>query len=446
MKRFCLYFLLLSSVFFISSCANKNMSNFNNPTVSKSSRDSNDSTSLNSLINEELDRQYSSFSSLIKNNNSDAVGENLMQVTWDRPMLSLLDNVTAYNYGNGYLAAGFKNGDIRLWGNNNCPYLSLDDNSEVGNVWWDGSSQYIGVTKSNKTALYVYSLQMCGAVDKIDSEGPIDMAAVSPNGGQVSIIDEGRRIIIHNGDKKEQLSTLRYEPLAISYTPKGGMLMVLDKAGWIIFWSLPEYELVDKFKIPGGPFSSAQINGASVSLKPENSNNKFERVVWDLKNKKATTDKNMGLFYTKNNTLFYKHPDKKPNLKTFFKKPSFRVLVAKDDNLVMVTGLNDINTFYDLKSGKKLKNARKLLQGYHEWESVKVNKYGIFIYNGSQFKLSDIIYTKNNNSLMCRHVDGEGYYLWWIQSNNHKTKEFHNRLPIRKNIRKKQELIEWESF
>lgn len=445
MNRIFVCLCIFSVLVLTSSCSGVKTHNFDNAPEIEGRAVESDTESINDLIKEELQSQYSSFDSLMEHKNSEYVGQNMMKITWERPVLSMLNHVTSYQYGDDYLISGFDNGDVRIWGDYNCPYLSIrEKNEKIESVSWDGKSEYIGVIQDDENVLNIYSLKMCGIVEEIQSEGPISQAAISPNGKNVCIIDEGRRIIVFKDDDNDKISTLRYKPLAVSYTPKGGMLMILDKAGWIIFWSVPDYEVVDKFKIPGGPFSSAKINGSRISLKPDDRKNEFQRVVWDIKNKKVVSNKDEGFFSLKGDTLLYKHPSERPNLKTFFKKPNFRVLVSDNSNLVMVRDLHGENKFYDLETGDILKNIKDALSDSIKWKFVDVNEYGTFLHNGTQYNLADTVYTKNNDSLMCRYVKGQGYYFWWTKSDGRDAKIFDNKLPVRINILKNAESIEWK--
>jgi hypothetical protein len=339
--------------------------------------------------------------------------------------------VTAYAGGADYLAAGYANGDIRVWSKWACPSVTLPRKEAVHNIWWNGFSPFIAACGQYQQQISVYDLRSCSRTADVPIKGPVKEFAVSPQGAHLACVDAGRRVwtgTIH-GLNQEQ-ATLRYKILDLVFTPGAGLFMAADRMGWLILWSLPDYEVWDQMRIPGGPFERGYFEQDRLILYPENKNAK--PFAWDIPaGSKTQMYADQARFILKNNVLYSLCSKPRWVKKAILSDAGLQAFIDPDRGIIQVLDLDGEERYYQAGTGMQIpapKQGRKL-------KPVPITAQGKFVWNDVKFRLADPVLVQDHWALWARYVSDQGYYLWWTENADVPTKEYDLKLPRRQNIR-----------
>lgn len=388
------------------------------------------SMTFEELLNESIKQQYSDISSIFTLP-QDPARQEMFLISREKPRLILARGVTAYAGGSNFLATGYSNGNIRIWSRWPCSLVTLPAQEAVSNLWWNNSIPYISASGANRSRVSVYDLRQCARGADIKAASTVLQFAVSPQGDHVACVDQGRRLWSGTFDGLiEQQATLRYDPLAMAFSPKAGLLMAADRSGWLILWTLPDYQVLDQTLIPGGPFARANFDRHRLIFHPEKGPSAL--TVWDIPGSRPVEkETEQGRFVLEDNVLYFILSDKRWIKKALLSPPRLQVEGDPEKGIIQLLDLDKQSRYYLARTGEQIHKPPDDLDPV----AVDVAQTGEFSWGQAKYQLADPVLVKADWALWSRHIPGQGHYLWWAPHQGLAPQEFESQLPIRKNIR-----------
>lgn len=375
--------------------------------------------------------------------------EHFIELDLEPPRIHLATGVRSYSAGTSGLAAGLEDGNIMIWSDWPCPALSLPESSPVDMLAWDGASAFLGASGTQRFALHVYDLRLCGHVGSITSDKPVSVAAVSPSGKRIALVDNTRRLHVGEAglDELRQGEMLRFPPLALSFTPREGLLFSVDQAGWLLHWKVPELQVLHQSLIPGGPFRQAFFDGRQLFLEPLQRDtigsleDGREWVAWDIPISKVVSVENIParIFDLKSGLLTYQTSDRRWIRKLRLGRPSFHAWASPSAGRLRIKDVDGSVGCFSAWDG--LPEHEDECHAA-DWKKLEVDRSGSFHWGGVSYALGDPIRVRQEHVLYCRHLPENRFFLWW---DDVKRDEQHEGvlssphagfLPVRKSLRK----------
>ncbi len=387
--------------------------------------------SMQELLDQTYSRQYSPLDSVFDISGS-IYHHNLILITHEKPVLTLERGVTAYAAHDKFLAAGYADGNIRIWSDYPCPMLALPGREPVRGLWQDADYPYLSAAGDNDpTRVSIYDLNRCARVADIQTEAVVVNTSVSATGSYLALVDEGGRLWTGSlRGNLEQQATLRFAPLNMLFSPREGVLMLVDEAGWLLIWTTPDFSLLEQNLIPGGPFEKAVFVGPELILHGKKEDSKA--VAWNIPESKIIeSGHKYGTFELENEVLYYTSDNRQYVKKVHLGGPVFRVMADHDEMVFRVLDLDGEIRHYDAVTGFETQGGFSANQA----EPVKVPLSGNFTWAGVDYTLADPVVTSEQWVLWSRHIPERGYFLWWSPNTGLNSMDFKGRLPVRDNIR-----------
>lgn len=387
---------------------------------------------LRQLLTKTMSQQYSSVESIFEIP-SDFPDQNLILLTHEKPVLFLENRVTAFTADDEFLAAGYSDGNIRVWSDLPCPMVTLPQKEPVARLWRDSNSPFLIATgNENPADASIYDLNKCAMVAGINSDTPAEEFSVSSRGTYLALVDKGRRLWTGNlQGNLEQQAALRFDPLDMTFSPREGVLMLADQAGWLILWTTPDYSILKQQLIPEGPFDQGDFLESRLVLR--GSDEVSHTVVWDIPGMKILeTNPKTGRFTLENQILRYTLPDRQPVKKIKMSRPAFKVMADQDNMIFKVLDVDGKTRNYNAITGFETEEEFSS----EEQHSVHVHVSGRFAWAGVEYALADPVVVSGQWALWSRYIPEQGFYLWWTANQDLKNREFSRKLPVRDNIRK----------
>ncbi|SDB55690.1 hypothetical protein SAMN05660653_02794 [Desulfonatronum thiosulfatophilum] len=360
------------------------------------------------------------------------------------------------------LAAGLDNGDIRIWSSWPCPLLTLPTETPVSLLAWDGSGPYLGAGgEISKDELHIFDLRYCAHVATVASERALSTAALSSSLTRVALVDVGRRLHVGPVDGPlEYLGTLRYPPLAVQFSPREGLLQIVDQAGWLLIWALPGLDLLDQRRIPGGPFDAAMFHDGRIALRIMEKDEGFQElfevpsgertVVWNIPEGRLISggelmDSRSGAFVhpfilleqldLESGILSYRTKNEHWLRKLHFGSPRLEAHVAADEGLLRISDIDQVQRWYSLRDGSLLESPEPAPA---ELRPLPVDVDATVRWGDREYVLADPVLARDGYLLLARHVPDERFFLWWVAMEPDLSGYFHGKglLPIRESLRR----------
>ena len=393
---------------------------------------------LREYLKKLLSNQYYSLSSLYSPPPDGFESLHYMQLTPENAVLYLAQDVVLSQIDEGGVAVALSSGVVQVWSNWPCPGVALPDKNSPSLLSFFPASPYLAVFENVSRKLRVYDLRLCGEIYRVEMEGTAVSMALSPNGLWLALVDEAHALWI--GPSKGPLKTvdrkLRYRNLAIAFAPQDGVLMAVDQAGWVTLWAPHTGKLLDHFLIQGGPFTEASFQGVRLELK--GSDGAVQS--WDLSKRVAVyTEGIQSPFHLEQGVLYYKTQEKHLLRKMHLGRPQLRVWHSPDAGILRVRDFDGKERFYSVRDGSQIAPVNMA-----QWLPIEWGRGYLFSLGGNSYRVADLVYQQGSKQLYCRHVPGEGFYLWWeIDAEQRDFNPHPGQLPVRDNLRGDASLV-WE--
>lgn len=362
--------------------------------------------SLAGFVEYSASQQYSPLDSIYNRPPDDMAGNYVVQLSKSNEIVNLAEDVTAFAQEDNVLAAGFKNGVVRMYGGQGCAAAQAAS-GPVKSVSWFPDSPFLAVSSAGNKFVEVFDVKNCARVRVHDVNSTVDVFAVSPKGSWLALADEARRLWVGPANGRlRKIDRFTYQPLSLTFSNEEGILMGVDTTGKMVMWSPLKLTRIFDQKIKGGPFKSVKAYGPHLNIVTE----KGDRFQWDVsKRVKAPFYEQENGFMLKNGVLFYRSPRKIFSKKVQFKPVSFSVDRSPSGKTYRVKDVDGSYRYYSSLNGDLLKDE----PDFADWKSVKLGRDYSFSERGREFSLAIPIAQREFQRLYCRYIPSKGYYLWW---------------------------------
>ncbi|NDV27140.1 WD40 repeat domain-containing protein [Desulfovibrio sp. JC010] len=395
--------------------------------------------SLAGFVEYAASQQYSSLDSIYNRPPDDMSGNYYVQLSKSNEVVNLAEDVTTFVHEGNILAAGFKNGVVRMYGSRGCAAVQAVS-EPVNSVSWFPESDFVAVSSGEGRAVEIFNVKQCARVRVHNVNSTVDIFALSPRGSWLALVDKARRLWVGPAaGKLRRIDRFTYKPLSLTFSNEEGILMGVDATGKMVMWSPLKLTRIFDQKIKGGPFKSVKAEGARLNIVTE----KDERFQWDVSQRiKSPYYEQKDGFFLKNGVLFYRSPRKSFSKKVSFKPASFAVERSPLGKVYRVRDIDGEFRYYSSLSGVPLKEE----YDFADWKKVKLDRNYGFSERGRDFVLAVPIAQREFQRLYCRYIPSKGYYLWWQKvARPDDYFKFRGMLPRRKGIAADSPL-EWESL
>lgn len=379
--------------------------------------------SLKAFLGQALERQYPA--QLQAFAQPERIGEYFVELAHESVLVHLAAGVRSYAAGAAGLAAGFDTGDILIWSDWPCPALTLPEAGPVDLLAWDGVSAFLGASNDRRGVLDVYDLRLCAHIGTVPGEGAPAVAALSPSGAWVALVDQKRRLLAGPVDgTPRQAGVLRFQPLTLVFSPREGLLFSVDQAGWLLHWRLPELEVLEQMLIPGGPFQRAIFDGQRLLLEPvprpaETAGPEDERglAIWDVPSSAmvALDDGSvLGFalegFALEGGLLTYRTADRRWIRKMRLGRPQPKVWASPSTARLRLRDVDGLIRCYSAKDGLSVEAGQCRAD---DWEELDVSLSGRFHWGNAGYALADPVVVRGGLVLYSRSLSEDRFFLWW---------------------------------
>lgn len=389
--------------------------------------------SLKHYVTMLLDRKYVSPKKLYDPPFSGLEGKVHISVTRERALPVIAGGVASYAGNEKGLAASLYDGTIRIWSNKPCRKIALPGGSGAELVGYAPGSPTLAATDSEGDELYVFDLNSC---ERVPGEIPVKHApvkklALSATGEWLSYIDAFNTL--YCGPVKGPLSevtVLEGTPIMLGYTPSQGIMVAVEGTGRIIMWGMKNNSRLKTSEVPGGPYVSARMSGYTLCLTRDDG----REVYWDITARKkveqAEALKRAGSWvYMKGDSLVYSTGLDRWKITEHLGMPLFIVAYSEEAKLLRVRDLDGETRYYSILDGKEFTEVKT-----SDWEVVSARN-GVYKVGKYAFKLYDMVCQVGIQRLYCRHLPGEGFFLWWEEAPDAVNRNPHPmELPVRKSM------------
>lgn len=370
--------------------------------------------------------------------------EFFIEVAREPVTVHLAAGVRIHAGGDAGLAAGLDSGDILVWSDWPCPALTLPEPDPVAVLTWDGSAPYLGAAGQGGFSLYLYDLRLCAHVDTVPVSSGVKTAALSSSGQWAAVVDRNRGLRVGpvNGEALPQAGVLRFQPLALAFSPREGVLFSVDQAGWLLHWAVPEGRVLDQRLIPGGPFRMARFQSRFLLLEPagETESTGAERpagIVWDIPlSRMAQEQPAVRAFELEQGLLTYRPEKPRWLRKMHLGHPVMRAWASASERLLRVRDVDGRTRCYCAADG--LVREPEQCTG-EDWEELAVDAAGRFQWGRVEYALADPVLMRAGRVLYCRYLPEDRFFLWWNHAghdaNEVNAEQAPGMFPVRESLR-----------
>lgn len=339
----------------------------------------------------------------------DLAEKTIISLSKERPRIAAAKDVTAFKTDKDFIAIGFGNGNVHVYGGFACRHVILPDDGPVTGISGSAGSSYLAVLGKDGKKVTVFDLRYCGVVKTHDFKGSVTGLALSPTGNLAAAVDEARGLWFGPAlGELKRAASLRFESRALAFTPKEGLLLAVDEAGWLMFWSPQTGKLVDSLRLPPGPYEEALFRGRYLFLK----NGEGKASTYDVALRTPAKKNAPPEVFSLDNTVLSYRPERKQWVRrVLFGRPEMRVGISPGRGLLLVDDLDGARRCYTLTNGKPCSEAVDVLPD--DAFAVDVGSDGRFSYNGKNYVLFDVLKRENGKALLGRSLPDGRFLLWW---------------------------------
>lgn len=321
-----------------------------------------------------------------------------------------------------------------------CPGLAVPGEAAPDMLAWEATSPVLAAAEAaGKGGLVrLFDLNRCGQVDEQAFNSTVTSLAVSPRGAWWAATDQSHTLWLAQArpvpGKPAVAARLRYQTLALAFTPQEGVLMAADAAGFITLFATHSGEHMEHFRVEGAPFSAARFDGRAVHFDKADGS----AVAYDLVERAATTPSREAERYVlTGGVLRYRTFRERLVKKVHLRPPELGVWVAEGAlggrGLAKVLDLDGRTRYYSLDDGLLApppENPAAL-----GWKPEPLEDGYTFSAAGGDYALADHVIKLEHLRLYCRQVPGQGLFVWWETAVRPETANPHpGKLPLRESI------------
>lgn len=325
----------------------------------------------------------------------------------------LVDRVLAHATDGTSLAFSREDGRIGIVSSWPCHDLALPGTARAVALSLSTQAGRLAALDEGNQTLRVFDLKACGELPAHATPTPVATMALSPDGQTLGYADAAYGLWAGPALATEQgfqsLARLRFITLDVGFSPRGGLLVVVDQVGWVTIWKLPEGQVLKTLRLPGGPFQEARLTDSLVLARTVQG----EAVTFDL----AATPPGVVpapppaplvlregvLFHTAGAPRLHRalHLGRVP-LQAWWHGPS-GVLTLRD--------VDGVARRYTLADGRPAPSPPD--PGHERGDPLQPDSQLAVSPGGTLVQLAFPLYKTAGMTLYCRPVAEEHFLLWW---------------------------------
>lgn len=269
---------------------------------------------LAELVKFSASQQFSPLDSIYNRPPEGMSGNYFVQLSEQNEIVNLAQDVTTFLRENDVLAAGFRNGVIKIYGGGGCGAVQTAS-EPVNRISWYPDSKYLATSSGNDRVVELFRVDQCARVAVADVNSTVELFSLSPKGTWLALVDEGRRLWVGPAEGRlKMIYRFLHKPLSLSFSDGEGILMGVDVTGQLNMWSPLKMARIFEHKIKGGPFESVEAEGPVLNIVAE----KGDKFTFDIsKRVKTAYHESSDGFSLRNGVLSYRSPRKRLTKKVF---------------------------------------------------------------------------------------------------------------------------------
>jgi hypothetical protein len=340
----------------------------------------------------------------------DFADKTVLSLRLERPSLVAAKGVSSFHKDKDFLALGYENGDVNVYGGFACRHLTLPEGGPVTKLTGSSGNPLVAATGPGGKTLTVFDLRFCGVVNSQDFQGSVSSLTLSPMGNLTAAVDEARGLWIGPSlGKMERAASLRFESLALAFTPKESLLLAVDEAGWLMFWSPQTGELADSLRLPPGPYKSARLHGRYLYLLHQDGAASAYDIALRTPVERGAPPE---IFMLDEGILSYRPEKEQWIRRVFFGSPDLRVYAVSSAGALLVDDVDGNRRCYRQDSGLPCSEEERL-EAAGNTIPVDLDSDGRFSFAGRYYALYDIVRRKKDRVLLSRSLADGSFLLWW---------------------------------
>ncbi|MFW6282521.1 MAG: hypothetical protein ACOC1P_00505 [Minisyncoccales bacterium] len=317
----------------------------------------------------------------------------------------LAKNVASFLYSQKNLLVGLKNGDVVIKSDHDCHSVYSSGEGKMTEIKMINDDYFHVLYDSGY--MQVFDINTCDNVFNTDFS--TNVKAVSVYEDNFAYVDSSNRLFIGEKNDFKHATTLKYQPVSISFYDSNKFVIIVDISGWVFVWDVNREQIVRQYDLSKELMS--KMSNVFIS-------DNF--VVYDdLESKQQISFNFMGgefykkdvpyIFHLDNNLLAVHVFGDVVNKYTFFNSEGCKVYI---DNNLDFYPLVDINREYKCLSKESLEvvscgNMQK--KSIKNWEKISCS---FFVDDNKKIELANIIKQKDENCLMWKKIEEGKDYYW----------------------------------
>lgn len=321
-------------------------------------------------------------------------------------VLDLAQNATVFAAWRKGLAVGFTDGQVRVYGRQACAGLAEPLPGPVDLLAWGPFSRWLAAADDSRERVHVIDLESCSVVRTMEQNPPVTGLAVSDAGITLAVMDSAGHLVL--GEPTGSLKPVADLPpdfIGMGFTPGEGVLAVMDASGRTTLIDVKQGQAMDGFTIPGGPFAGVRFVETRLALETRSGT----RQAFDLVAQQPVPySRQMDQFFLDGESLRYRTWTDVTHVKAYADWTGLRVEHSPSLDLIRVRDVDGTLRHYSAKDGLERPCVAAL-----DWQPVPTNEKGNFCLGETCYILADVAFHWNHDQLVCRWIEGKGFYLWW---------------------------------
>ena len=337
---------------------------------------------------------------------SEAEYDKLYQLATSPVILDLAQDATAFAAWRKGLAVGFADGQVRAYGQQSCAGLAEPLPGPVDLIAWGPFSRYVAAADTSREAVHLIDLETCTVARTIEPPLTVGALAVSDVGATVAILDSAGRLTMGGPkDLMRPAADLPADFIGMGFTPGEGVLAVVGASGLVTLVSAKDNAVMDSFTVPGGPFAGVRFVDTYLALETRFGT----RQAFDLVARQPVPySRQLDQFFLDDGGLRYRTWTDVMHVKSYRGWTGLRVEHSPGLGVVRVWDVDGALHYYSTEDGLERPCAAAT-----DWRSVPTNDKGNFCLGETCYILADVAFHWNHDQLLCRWIEGQGFFLWW---------------------------------
>lgn len=321
----------------------------------------------------------------------------------------LADRVLAHATADASLAFAREDGGIGIVSSWPCHSLALPGGARAVALSLAAQAGRLAALDEGNHTLRVFDLTACGELAAHATPTPVATMALSPDGQSIGYADAAYGLwagpAIATGQGFANLARLRFITLDVGFSPRCGLLVVVDQVGWITVWKLPEGQILKTLRLPGGPFQEARISGGTVLARTVQG----QAVAFDLASASALAAPSPETLTLREGVLLHTGGSPRLHRRLRLGTSPMQAWLHEAAGVLTLRDVDGQTRSYTVQDGRPTQPPGGPGQG----QPVTLDGQYIASHGALRLQVAFPLYKTAGMTLYCRQTADEQYLLWW---------------------------------